>query len=32
VPFRFVEFLKVAFPLMLISIAISHAYLVWRYL
>jgi Na+/H+ antiporter NhaD/arsenite permease-like protein len=32
VPFRFVEFLKVAFPLMLISIAISHAYLAWRYL
>ncbi|HET6161143.1 MAG TPA: ArsB/NhaD family transporter [Dongiaceae bacterium] len=32
VPFRFVEFAKIAFPLMLISIAISHAYLAWRYL
>jgi Na+/H+ antiporter NhaD/arsenite permease-like protein len=30
--FRFVEFLKVAFPLMLISIVISHAYLYLRYL
>ena len=32
VPFRFVEFAKVAFPLMLLSIAISHVYLEWRYL
>jgi Na+/H+ antiporter NhaD/arsenite permease-like protein len=32
VPFRFVEFAKVAFPLMLVSIAISHAYLAWRFL
>jgi len=32
VPFRFLEFAKVAFPLMLISIAIAHAYLEWRYL
>lgn len=32
VPFRFLEFAKVAFPLMLISIAISHLYLEWRYL
>jgi Na+/H+ antiporter NhaD/arsenite permease-like protein len=32
VPFRFVEFARVAFPLMLISIAISHTYLAWRYL
>jgi Na+/H+ antiporter NhaD/arsenite permease-like protein len=32
VPFRFLEFAKVAFPLMLLSIAISHAYLAWRYL
>jgi Na+/H+ antiporter NhaD/arsenite permease-like protein len=32
VPFRFLEFAKVAFPLMLISIAISHVYLEWRYL
>jgi Na+/H+ antiporter NhaD/arsenite permease-like protein len=32
VPFRFLEFAKVAFPLMLLSIAISHAYLEWRFL
>ena len=32
VTFRFVEFLKIAFPLMLISIAMSHVYLVFRYL
>jgi Na+/H+ antiporter NhaD/arsenite permease-like protein len=32
VPFRFLEFAKVAFPLMLLSIAISHAYLAWRFL
>ena len=32
VPFRFVTFLKVAFPLMLVSIVISHLYLMWRYL
>ncbi|HKP23287.1 MAG TPA: ArsB/NhaD family transporter [Dongiaceae bacterium] len=32
VPFRFLEFAKVAFPLMLVSIAISHVYLEWRYL
>jgi len=32
VHFRFVEYLKVAFPLMLISIVISHAYVVWRFL
>jgi len=32
VPFRFIEFAKVAFPLMLISIVISHLYLAWRYL
>jgi Na+/H+ antiporter NhaD/arsenite permease-like protein len=31
-PFRFVEFLKVAFPLMLISIVFSHAYIYFRYL
>jgi Na+/H+ antiporter NhaD/arsenite permease-like protein len=30
--FRFVEYLKIAFPLMLISIVIAHAYVVWRYL
>ena len=32
VRFRFVEFMKVAFPLMLVSIVICHAYLVFRYL
>ena len=32
IAFRFVEFLKVAFPLMLISIVISHVYLYFRYL
>ena len=30
--FRFVEFLKVAFPLMLISIVLSHVYIYFRYL
>jgi Na+/H+ antiporter NhaD/arsenite permease-like protein len=30
--FRFVEYLKVAFPLMLISIVLSHVYLYYRYL
>jgi Na+/H+ antiporter NhaD/arsenite permease-like protein len=30
--FRFLEYLKIAFPLMLISIVIGHAYIVWRYL
>ena len=32
IAFRFMEFLKVAFPLMLISIVISHVYLYFRYL
>jgi hypothetical protein len=32
VPFRFVPFLKIAFPLMLLSIVLSHAYLWWRFL
>ncbi len=32
VHFRFLTYLKVAFPLMLISIALSHAYLYLRYL
>ncbi len=32
VPFRFLEFAKLAFPLMLLSILISHFYLAWRYL
>ena len=31
-PIRFTAFLKIAFPLMLISIAISHLYLYFRYL
>lgn len=31
-PFRFIPFLKVAFPLMLLSIVVSHAYVVWRFL
>jgi Na+/H+ antiporter NhaD/arsenite permease-like protein len=30
--FRFVEFMKVAFPLMLVSIVLSHAYVYLRYL
>ncbi len=30
--FRFVEYLKVAFPLMLISIVLSHVYLYFRFL
>ena len=30
--FSFVGYLKLAFPLMLISIVISHVYLYWRYL
>ena len=32
VHFRFGTYLKVAFPLMLLSIAISHVYLYLRYL
>jgi Na+/H+ antiporter NhaD/arsenite permease-like protein len=31
VPFRFVEFLKIALPLMLMSIVVSHFYLLWRF-
>ncbi len=31
VPFRFLEFLKLALPLMLLSIAVSHLYLLWRF-
>ncbi|GAB2177884.1 ArsB/NhaD family transporter [Dongia sp. agr-C8] len=31
VPFRFLEFMKLAAPLMLISIAVSHVYLIWRF-
>jgi Na+/H+ antiporter NhaD/arsenite permease-like protein len=30
--FRFVEFLKVAFPLMLLSIILAHGYIQLRYL
>jgi Na+/H+ antiporter NhaD/arsenite permease-like protein len=30
--FRFMEYLKIAFPLMLVSIVICHAYILWRYL
>jgi len=31
VPFRFMTYLKVALPLMLMSIAVSHLYLLWRF-
>jgi Na+/H+ antiporter NhaD/arsenite permease-like protein len=31
VPFRFMTYLKVALPLMLMSIVVSHLYLVWRF-
>jgi Na+/H+ antiporter NhaD/arsenite permease-like protein len=31
VPFRFLTYLKVALPLMLISIALCHVYLLWRF-
>ena len=30
--FRFMEYLRVAFPLMLVSIVFCHVYLVYRYL
>ncbi len=32
IPFRFMTYTKIAFPLMLIHIAICHVYLFWRYL
>jgi Na+/H+ antiporter NhaD/arsenite permease-like protein len=32
IPFKFVPYLKIAFPLMLVSIVLSHAYVAWRYL
>jgi Na+/H+ antiporter NhaD/arsenite permease-like protein len=32
VPFRFLTYLKYAFPMMLVSIAISHVYIYFRYL
>jgi Na+/H+ antiporter NhaD/arsenite permease-like protein len=31
-PIRFLTFLKLAFPMMLISIVISTGYVYWRYL
>jgi Na+/H+ antiporter NhaD/arsenite permease-like protein len=31
-PIRFLPFMLIAFPLMLMSIAVCHAYVVWRYL
>jgi Na+/H+ antiporter NhaD/arsenite permease-like protein len=31
-PIRFIPFLKIAFPLMLLSIGISHLYIYYRYL
>ena len=30
--FSFIKFLKLAFPLMLMQVAIAHAYVLWRYL
>jgi Na+/H+ antiporter NhaD/arsenite permease-like protein len=32
IPFRFWDYTKTAFPLMLLTVAIAHAYLLWRYL
>lgn len=31
IPFRFMTYTKIAFPLMLIHVAISHVYLMWRF-
>jgi Na+/H+ antiporter NhaD/arsenite permease-like protein len=31
VPFRFLAYTKMAFPLMLIHVAIAHVYVLWRY-
>src|SRR5512134_1875427 len=31
-PIRFVAYMKIAFPIMLVTIALSHVYLYWRYL
>jgi Na+/H+ antiporter NhaD/arsenite permease-like protein len=31
IPFRFMTYTKMAFPLMLIHVAICHVYLMWRY-
>ena len=30
--FGFLKYTKTAFPIMLITVAISHAYIAWRYL
>ena len=32
VPFRFLTYTKLAFPLMIIHVAIAHVYMLWRYL
>ncbi len=32
IPFRFLRYTKIAFPLMLIHVGICHIYLLWRYL
>jgi Na+/H+ antiporter NhaD/arsenite permease-like protein len=32
IPFRFLRYTKIAFPLMLIHVAICHVYMLWRYL
>ncbi|MFO1127258.1 MAG: ArsB/NhaD family transporter [Rhodospirillales bacterium] len=31
IPFRFLTYSKVAFPLMLLHVAVAHAYIQWRY-
>ena len=31
VPFRFITYTKLAFPLMLAHVAIAYVYVVWRY-
>ena len=32
IPFHFLRYTKIAFPLMVVHVAISHVYLLWRYL
>ena len=32
IPFRFLTYAKLAFPLMVIHVAICHVYLLWRYI
>src|SRR5512134_3504923 len=32
IPFRFLRYTKIAFPLMLIHVAVCHVYMLWRYL